>query len=704
MTSFETIGRADTWSCLIRNGAIALAIAGRLVAQRQDGARLLLQLDDVRTRIFACIELAKCGRSVIPELTARARDATPSVRKWVLWTLGEIGDGTDDVIRILIDSLADPDCGRQAMVALQKIGSRAVPRLTGELAGTQPCAIVAAFTLLEIGTDDAVGAATLFLASKLDSELGSGCCDDVVAGLARAGERAIPALRQALQQSPAAARNVVRVVSRMGASAQALRDDLLMGCLVPSWSTPEARAAVERLDRDLEVHESWPTRHLASDLCSMFSVAPRCEATTQDASLGELVEGLMENEDPSSCLRALKQRVLLDGGCETALAVPALVDVLETGLVDRASLVLEVLQHIGPDAAAAFEAVRAKLAHPTQCVRLQAIKTLASIAPAAPMTAAAIRSSLRADDLQLRLATIAALEGLGAGAASFVGDLMAALELEAAEGRARCAACDALARIGLPAVPALVAALRSPRPDVRARAARVLGRMGPLSARALPDLVRAWAREESSANLRPRLLPDDVEWMEQAQPVTWAILQFGPVAVRYLTMVVIPREGPELRRRALWLIGALGPLAREAGADVATAMCDADESVSSFAFWAAGRVGTPVETLAPRIKAGLADPVRRGAMLLGLEYLLQEDAAAISLVVDALRYEPCDPPLPTIAVCGVGLPSQPPRAAQILRGVGAHARPALRAAASSENESIQRWAAWLLQQVPEGGR
>jgi HEAT repeat protein len=52
-------------------------------------------------------------------------------------------------------------------------------------------------------------------------------------------------------------------------------------------------------------------------------------------------------------------------------------------------------------------------------------------------------------------------------------------------------AADSLARIGPAAVPALLEVLRSPDPKRRARAARVLARMGPLAKEAAPSLVAA---------------------------------------------------------------------------------------------------------------------------------------------------------------------------------------------------------------------
>ncbi len=50
---------------------------------------------------------------------------------------------------------------------------------------------------------------------------------------------------------------------------------------------------------------------------------------------------------------------------------------------------------------------------------------------------------------------------------------------------------DALSRIGAPSVPALVAVLRDPDPELRQNAARALARIGPDASEAVPELIAA---------------------------------------------------------------------------------------------------------------------------------------------------------------------------------------------------------------------
>lgn len=57
-------------------------------------------------------------------------------------------------------------------------------------------------------------------------------------------------------------------------------------------------------------------------------------------------------------------------------------------------------------------------------------------------------------------------------------------------------AADALARIGDPAVPALIETLRDPDPSIRAQAAKAFARMGPKAAPAVPELILALNDDE----------------------------------------------------------------------------------------------------------------------------------------------------------------------------------------------------------------
>jgi hypothetical protein len=87
---------------------------------------------------------------------------------------------------------------------------------------------------------------------------------------------------------------------------------------------------------------------------------------------------------------------------------------------------------------------------------------------------------------------------------------------------------DALARIGKPAVPALVEALHDPNPDLRDQAALALARIGPDAEAAVPDLIAA--------------LNDDNEVVRK--DAVRALGQIGPQAARAVPELI------EVLRRA----------------------------------------------------------------------------------------------------------------------------------------------------------
>lgn len=73
-------------------------------------------------------------------------------------------------------------------------------------------------------------------------------------------------------------------------------------------------------------------------------------------------------------------------------------------------------------------------------------------------------------------------------------------------------ATDSLARIGMPALPALIEALKDPQASVRDRAAHALARMGPPASQAVPALIDAledpdWRVRRSAARALGQIGP-----------------------------------------------------------------------------------------------------------------------------------------------------------------------------------------------------
>jgi HEAT repeat protein len=107
-------------------------------------------------------------------------------------------------------------------------------------------------------------------------------------------------------------------------------------------------------------------------------------------------------------------------------------------------------------------------------------------------------------------------------------------------------AADALARIGGPAVPALIETLHDPDNSIRAQAARALARMGPKAAPALQELIAALNDEDrevrqGAARALGQIGPD----AEEAVPALIQALKDPrnkPVVEPMETEVVVPER------------------------------------------------------------------------------------------------------------------------------------------------------------------
>lgn len=157
----------------------------------------------------------------------------------------------------------------------------------------------------------------------------------------------------------------------------------------------------------------------------------------------------------------------------------------------------------------------------------------------------------------------------------------------------------ALVRIGKPALPALFAALKHPDDQVRGRAARVLGTLGPpvRDAATLPlieaaDDSRYFARQQAEEALG-RLWPlsaDAVPELIRALPQTngiarlhvpRALASLGPRAAQALPALVRLLDDPDAERRgwAALAIGRIGPAANSAVPALNQRLGDHDEFV-----------------------------------------------------------------------------------------------------------------------------
>jgi HEAT repeat protein len=179
----------------------------------------------------------------------------------------------------------------------------------------------------------------------------------------------------------------------------------------------------------------------------------------------------------------------------------------------------------------------------------------------------------------------------------------------------RAASARALARIEPRAddLPRLVAALGSEDGYVAAFAAWSLGNLGSAAAGAVPDLVRALARDDTNA------------------VVAGALARIGPAAAAAVPTLVeaLGSEDADRRWRAARTLGRIGPSAEAAVEALAKALADPNGAVRQHAARALGRIGPAALPAAAALQraTGDADPLVREAARLALETIHREEPA-----------------------------------------------------------------------------
>ncbi len=184
-------------------------------------------------------------------------------------------------------------------------------------------------------------------------------------------------------------------------------------------------------------------------------------------------------------LRAI-QVLTLHSAAANAAAVGALAQALRDKEVVIRRAAAEALERIGVRAEEAVPALAEALRDPDAEVGVWVVATLAKLGPRAAPCLPVVLDGVRRKQLPVSDNLIDYLASLGAAAAPAVPWLIKDWETDDQAG-------PALRAIGPASVPALVAVVRGRREDRDvARAARLLGEMGPAAAAAVPALVEAY--------------------------------------------------------------------------------------------------------------------------------------------------------------------------------------------------------------------
>jgi HEAT repeat protein len=204
-------------------------------------------------------------------------------------------------------------------------------------------------------------------------------------------------------------------------------------------------------------------------------------------------------------------------------------------------------------------------------------------------------------DQQVREAAVRALADLEPPPGSLIPELKRVLDKADAETVS--GALDALATLGEPAVPRLIAALE--HDDARARAAAILGRIGPPAQEAVPAL-------------RDVLDDPDGEVRREAAFALGAMGEAASPAVPQLTELL---QDPDMNVRyaAAYALGKIGPQAMEAKSELVKRLASPDRFLGLVAAWALARVHPECPATSPKSVPVLVKALEQPAPMVQLE-------------------------------------------------------------------------------------
>lgn len=644
--------------------------------------------------------LRAIGPAAIPALTAALRQERHwYVRKAAAYALGALGVQAREALPALIEALADVDGDAVAPAAVEAIrmidpesATDAAPRLV-EIAreqqsdeywrelqrrGTVPAQIPRLAEALS-GTRDLAAAPSAPLWVPLLAE----CLKN------RREETRQWALKTLRKLGPAAAPAVPALVEALGHSKMQAQAAAALGEIGPG-----AREAVPALRAMLQDRSP-----------SLRSAAAQALATIEPApAAGDVAAFAAALRDPDPGQRIAAAIALARLGPDAAPALPALVEATRDEDSRVRHEAVKALGAMGPGATAAVSASVEALGDQDGTVSAAAASALVKLGPEAAQAAIPkLLQRLREGD--------SADQGAAAPGAPRRPSVFALVQTlvgrDGFSGRAD-------ARLW---VPLLVELLGSPDPQLRRWAARSIGQIGAEAAPAVASLLGAMkdgvvdVRREAANALAgigsearaavPALLEaihDTEGFVDQA--AARALAAIDPEVARGVVPGFIEAlEAPDAqqRRRAVGLLGSLGPAAAGAVPALVGRLRDEDSEVRRAAVYALGQIGPGAEPAIPALleelkhALDLHDHTGRELGSFAARALGQIGPTGASQALPILTTALKDPE-----------PMRRSQAVHLLGRLGPHAKdavPDLVAALRDETRIVRASAAWALGEV-----
>ncbi len=553
--------------------------------------------------------LARVGSDAVPILLDARRQGDIRLHRRAAAVLVRIGA---PAVPGLVEALQENPTEKRIEVPLVRLQTAAVPALRNALGQTDE-AEAAARVLAAIGPPAAEAVPEL-VALLHNGRMGIAARQEAARALGRISEppaTIVPALIDALKDR----RAEMRIVA-----AEAL-----------GWLGPRAKAAVPALAKTLKDDETKAARKACQALSFIADAAAAPflleefqsnraglgdEAGIALWRLGEKAERVWPALLPMARgpleKTAAARNLLASFG---PLVVPLLQSALREDEAARREAAAEILGRIGPPARPAVPDLIAALKDKSPNVSLVSAIALAEIDPtrAAPAVPALMDS--------LTPPTAHALANIGPNARAAVPSLLAALKPHkdsTDDHLLHIEAQTALARIGRPAVPAILEAMKERKNGVAPLAAEALGWILPPPKEAIPALLEALAADRAHGGVYLRALARLGTPAPEVVPVLSKLL--AEPTLRAEAAVALVRVDPAQSEKVV------PPLVRD--------FKEGDESVRLQAADALARLGSAAEPAAPTLVEALHD---RAAAQVALQALQGIGAAAAPSVAKLLE-------------------------------------------------------------------
>jgi HEAT repeat protein len=365
------------------------------------------------------------------------------------------------------------------------------------------------------------------------------------------------------------------------------------------------------------------------------------------AQVMPLIVKTLEDGDPAVVLPAL--HTLADAGADV---VPALAKALEHK--EARYWACLILAELGPKAKEAVPALQSVLADERPEVRLQALIALGEIGSDARPAMASVAKAMEDPELSVRYGAAFALGRIGDSSATpalekavetkdpFLQQLviwaLAKVDPQNADKMSR-------------AIKTLVTGLLHEKQSHRSAAARGLMDLGQdeLVSKEIDALMPRLDEEQferyvtAFASLGPRVVPRATEVLadpKRRERGMRILARVGPDAASAVPDLVKLLADPDARTRtsALYTLAAIGPKAEPAVGPISQALADRDRDVKLTAAYALARIGPPAKGAAPTIARWTAsdDPLTKLTAVTTLLRIEPQNAEYVALAVPTL--------------------------------------------------------------------